>query len=122
MKIGELSKQSGFTKDTIRYYQSINIFNGLVEKDENGYRNFSPNALEVLNLIKQGKEYGFTLREMQGLLEMLDGALPDKLTYVEDSLLKRIEKNENEIQQLKEYNKNLKKLHLMVKDCWINCK
>lgn len=122
MKIGELSKQSGFTKDTIRYYQSINMFNGLVEKDENGYRNFSPNALEVLNLIKQGKEYGFTLREMQGLLEMLDDALPDKLTYVEDSLLKRIEKNENEIQQLKEYNKNLKKLHLMVKDCWINCK
>ena len=121
MRIGELSKQSGFSKDTIRYYQSINLFDGLVEKDDNGYRNFSPNALQVLNLVKESKKYGFTLREMQGLLEILDGALPDKLDYVEGSLLKRIEKNEKEIKQLKDYNKNLKKLHSMVKDCRVNC-
>ena len=121
MRIGELSKQSGFSKDTIRYYQTLNLFDGLVEKDGNGYRNFSEEALGVLNLVKESKKYGFTLKEMQGLLEMLDGALPDKLNYVENNLLKRIEKNEKEIQQLKEYNRNLKKLHLMVKDCRVNC-
>ena len=121
MRIGELSKQSGFSKDTIRYYQSINLFDGLVEKDENGYRNFSPNALGVLNLVKESKRYGFTLKEMQGLLEMLDGALPDKLNYAENTLLKRIEKNEKEILQLQTYNRNLKNLHLMVKDCRVNC-
>lgn len=121
MRIGELSKQSGFSKDTIRYYQSINLFEGLVKKDENGYRNFSPDALGVLNLVKESKKYGFTLKEMQGLLKMLEGALPEKLNYVENSLLSRIEKNEKEIQQLKTYNENLKKLHLMVKDCWVNC-
>ena len=121
MRIGELSKQSGFSKDTIRYYQTLNLFDGLVEKDENGYRNFSTDALGVLNLVKESKKYGFTLKEMQGLLEMLDGALPDKLNYVENNLLKRIEKNKKEIQQLKMYNRNLKKLHLMVKDCRVNC-
>ena len=121
MRIRELSKQSGFSKDTIRYYQSIHLFDGMVKKDENGYRNFSPNALGVLNLVKESKKYGFTLKEMQGLLEMIDGALPDKLNYAESTLLQRIEKNKKEIEQLKVYNRNLKKLHLMVKDCRVNC-
>lgn len=121
MRIGELSKQSGFTKDTIRYYERIKLLDGVVEKDENGYRNFSPEALEILKLVKESKSYGFTLKEMMGLLEMLDGPLVKRLTYVEASLTERIKKNEKEIKQLEVYNKKLKKLHVMVKDCWMNC-
>ncbi len=75
MLIGEVAKQTGFSKDCIRYYEKI----GLLEKDdqireENNYRIFSNAVISKLQLIKKVKTLGFTLAEIKDffLLEKHD--------------------------------------------------
>jgi len=71
MYIGELSKQTGFSKDTIRWYEKI----GLIQLDkqsrgENNYRNYTPKILARLIIIKQLKLLGFTLKDIETLLKL----------------------------------------------------
>ncbi len=67
MKIGELSKQTGVSIDTIRYYEQ----RGLVPpaaRTQSGYRQYSANDITRLKFIVQAKELGFTLEEIGQLL------------------------------------------------------
>jgi DNA-binding transcriptional MerR regulator len=66
MLIGEVSKQTGLSRDTIRYYEK----SGLLKRDkkarrENYYKEYSDLDLKVLFLIQLMKEYGFTLNEIR---------------------------------------------------------
>jgi MerR family transcriptional regulator, copper efflux regulator len=70
MLIGELSKQTGLTKDTIRFYEKL----GLIRADERQagtriYKEYSPETVELLKMILQGKSLGFTLNEMLELIK-----------------------------------------------------
>lgn len=71
MLIGELVKKSGLTKDTIRYYEKIGIFNHRVvqRNPTNGYKNYSQEILEVVKMLKIGKQHGCTLSEIKELIE-----------------------------------------------------
>ncbi len=73
MLIGELSKASGLSRDTIRFYEK----NGLIavgkkERRFNNYKEYSEETLKRLLSIKQLKGFGFTLNEIAYLLDMLD--------------------------------------------------
>ena len=73
MLIGELSKASGLSRDTIRFYEK----NGLIavskkERRFNNYKEYSEETLKRLLSIKQLKGFGFTLNEIADLLDMLD--------------------------------------------------
>ena len=73
MLIGELSKVSGLSRDTIRFYEK----NGLIavgkkERRFNNYKEYSEETLKRLLSIKQLKGFGFTLNEIADLLDMLD--------------------------------------------------
>ncbi|MBN4081065.1 MerR family transcriptional regulator [Caldithrix abyssi] len=68
MLIGQLAKKSGFTRDTIRYYEKF----GLVRPDsrsESNYRGYGPETLSVLRFIKKTKELGFTLAEIKEMIK-----------------------------------------------------
>jgi len=69
MKIGVLSKQSGVSIDTIRYYEQ----RGLVpeaRRTASGYRQYSAGDVSRLRFIVQTKELGFTLEETGQLLAL----------------------------------------------------
>ena len=71
MYIGELSKQTGFSKDTIRWYEKIGLIQ--LEKNsrsENNYREYSPEIISRLLTIKQLKGFGFTLKDIATLLNL----------------------------------------------------
>lgn len=95
MLIGELSKRSGLSRDTIRYYEKMRL---LVVGDRvagNDYKNYGRGDLERLRHIQQLKAVGFTLREV-GNLMAADGSphpckeLPDQLAEKIESLGERI--------------------------------
>jgi MerR family Zn(II)-responsive transcriptional regulator of zntA len=71
MLIGELVKKSGLTKDTIRYYEKIGIFNSKVvqRNPKNGYKNYNEKILEVVKMLEIGKQHGCTLNEIKELVE-----------------------------------------------------
>ena len=65
MLIGELSKRTGFSHDTIRFYEK----KGLIamnkkERRENNYKEYPESVYNKLVLIKTVKELGFTLNEI----------------------------------------------------------
>jgi len=67
MKIGELSKETGVSIDTIRYYEQRRLIPQAV-RSEAGYRQYSPEDVRRLKFIVQAKELGFTLEETGQLL------------------------------------------------------
>ena len=70
MLIGELSKRTGLTKDTIRFYQKMGL---VITSDRQAgtrlYKEFNEEMMQRLLLINQAKALGFTLNEIRQLVE-----------------------------------------------------
>ena len=67
MKIGELSKKTGVSIDTVRYYEQRGLIPSAV-RTQSGYRQYSVSDITRLKFIVQAKELGFTLEEIGQLL------------------------------------------------------
>lgn len=100
MLIGELSKRSGLTKDTIRFYEK----QGLIPQARklrpfNNYKEYTEETLNRLLTIKKVKSFGFTLNESAELLDMveLNTATCDK---VADKVADKVEIIEQKIKEL----------------------
>lgn len=73
MRIGELSRRTALSRDTIRYYEK----RGLIQADPppsdfNNYKDYPEAAFRRLMLIKQSKAFGFSLKEIGELLDLMD--------------------------------------------------
>ncbi len=73
MLIGELAVKTGFSRDTIRFYEK----HGLIKvhrrsRRENNYKEYSEDILERLLTIKRVKEFGFTLNETSEILDLME--------------------------------------------------
>ncbi|MEO6315211.1 MAG: MerR family transcriptional regulator [Chitinophagaceae bacterium] len=76
MLIGELSKKSGLSRDTIRYYQKLELIPASGRQaDYSNYNNYTEAILKRLLAIRQIKEYGFTLKETHGMLALFEEGL-----------------------------------------------
>lgn len=69
MLIGQLSKRTGFSKDTIRYYEKI----GLIilpkrSRMDKSYKDYPEELVHILDTIRKYKDLGFTLEEIRELL------------------------------------------------------
>jgi len=120
MRIGELSKITSLSKDTIRYYQQLGLFDGVVIRGENNYREFSEEAIEILELIKESKGNGFTLRENKALLKIRHNKVK-KLALMEEFLAAKLIKNQQEIKRLKTQNDKLESLKFEIQKCREQC-
>lgn len=63
MKIGEIASKAGVTTSRIRFYEKRGIIPPAV-RDDNGYRDYSPDLIGQLNFIEQAQKLGFTLKEI----------------------------------------------------------
>ena len=100
MHIGELSKRSGFSRDTIRFYEKI----GLIKleddsRDKYHFKDYSERVLRRLLAIRKMKDYGFTLQETRGLFILFEeGALePARGRRYVERKIQRIDKQINEL-------------------------
>ncbi len=93
MKIGELAKRTGLTASSIRFYEKSGLILG-VERKENGYREYGPEALWMLEIIAGAQSAGFSLEEIRSLL-------PDsKKAWQHDELLDSLQRKVAEIELL----------------------
>ena len=69
MRIGELSKQTGFQVETLRFYEKQGLLSP-VSRSESGYREYNKASLRELQFIKQAKSVGFSLNEISELLTL----------------------------------------------------
>jgi DNA-binding transcriptional MerR regulator len=104
MRIGELSKRSGFTKDTIRFYEKLGLI-ALKKAGRNKYqfKDYPDAILKRLLAIRTIKDYGFTLQETLGILILSEeGVLqPERgIRYVQKKIA-RIEQQIAEMTTIK---------------------
>ncbi|WP_044874435.1 MerR family transcriptional regulator [Pseudomonas sp. LFM046] len=100
MRIGELAKLSGLAASRIRFYEASGLISS-VERKANGYRDYGPEAVWILEIIAGAQAAGFSLEEIRHLLpvgqnnwqhgELLD-SLKRKVAEIE-VLQKRLEQN-----------------------------
>lgn len=69
MQIGEVAAAAGVNIQTLRYYER----RGLLPKPrrrDSGYREYDPETARLVRFIKRAQELGFTLREIEDLIEL----------------------------------------------------
>lgn len=67
--IGRLAKAVGVNVQTVRYYERLNLL-GPAGRKPSGYRLYGLDEERRLRFIKNAQALGFTLREIQGLLNL----------------------------------------------------
>ena len=70
--IGALSARAGVHIETVRYYERIGIM-PKPPRTEGGHRIYDSDHLKRLAFIRRARELGFSLDEVRGLLELVDG-------------------------------------------------
>jgi MerR family transcriptional regulator, copper efflux regulator len=120
MLINELSKISGVSAHTIRYYEKYGLIKGTRNESitSNNYFHYSDDDAYKLNLIKEAKSIGFTLNEIKEILDAWFNkqfSIENKIAILDEKQLQIDAK----IKQLKEVKKMIAHLksEVLEKDC-----
>jgi MerR family copper efflux transcriptional regulator len=76
LTIGALARAAGVKVETIRYYERRGLLRQ-PERPESGYRRYPPDAVKRVRFIKSAQKLGFSLREIQELLDLGSGPRSD---------------------------------------------
>lgn len=72
LKRAELADRTGCNLETIRYYEKIGLLKE-PPRDANSYRIYDNAHVRRLRFILRGRELGFSIEDIRGLLELVDG-------------------------------------------------
>ena len=102
MLIGELSRETGFSRDTIRYYEKIGLL-ALPRKARraNNYKEYTAVLSARLRAIRELKNIGYTLHEIQQLIEAYETGQLD-CEAGKEQLLEKVRLIDKQIRQLQE--------------------
>lgn len=123
MKIGELSRKTGLSIDSIRFYEKSGLIK-VPRRTESGYREFGQESFEALLFISHCRSLDIPLTEIKKLLTVRAGSAKscrDANNVIDNQILKLRER----IKELKALEKNLSELRsvcnqeLDPKDCKI---
>ncbi len=111
MLINELSKKTGISIHTIRFYENLGLIKGIADENikTNNYKNYDDGAVERLEIIIDAKEVGFTLAEIRKLLDSWYGSTSSRAEQVE-MFKAKIEEIEGKIRHFKQVKKRLEKV------------
>lgn len=112
LTVGKLADLAGVSANAVRFYEREGLMK-VPAKTDSGYRLYGLEAVERLRFIKQAQHCGFTLSEIQALLQLRDEAS----SCCKDVRSKVIEKKlelEARIKAMKAMSKALDKL---IADC-----
>jgi MerR family mercuric resistance operon transcriptional regulator len=109
---GALASRSGVNGETIRFYET----KGLIpnpRRSAGGHRIYDQSHLKRLSFIRKTRELGFTIREVRGLLDLVDS---DEYTCAEvrDQTIVHLRDVE---QKLRDLQKMRRTLNSMVSKC-----
>jgi len=71
MKSGQLARECGVSTDTLRHYEQIGVL-PRPKRTASGYRQYPPEAVQRVRLVRRALEIGFTLEELARILKVRD--------------------------------------------------
>lgn len=120
MLINELSKRTGITVHTIRFYEKSGLIKGKRNESvtSNNYYHYDDETVEKLELIRYAKSVGFTIQEIS---QLIDAWFDKRLSQSEKIkvLDEKLQFIEQQIQQLVEMKEMIHqfKLDVLENDC-----
>ena len=112
LTIGQLAKAAGVNVQTVRFYEREGILKPQTRLDS-GYRVYNEDSLKRLHFIRQAKDLGFSLDEIQGLLNLRVRSV-DRCNQVRSKAEQKLKDVQQKITHLKKLERTLKSL---VSDC-----
>src|SRR3546814_18722859 len=107
MLIGELSEKTGFSRDTIRFYEKQGLIQlGRRQRRDNNYKEYPEEVFKRLVAIKHIKHLGFTLKEAANLLDMMEEN-EATCSNVSGFILQKVDLLETKIRELTALRKQL---------------
>lgn len=108
MRTGQLAARAGVNLQTVRYYERRGL---LAEppRRESGYREYGLESVQTLRFIKRAQELGFTLKEVEQLLNLASGG-PEACDAAQDLANHRIADLEGRIADLQAMRDSLARL------------
>ncbi|MFI6213263.1 MerR family DNA-binding protein [Nocardia brasiliensis] len=76
MRTGELAARAGVNAQTLRYYERRGLL-ARPPRSPSGYRSYPDGAVETVRFVKRAQELGFSLDEIEELLDLADGGPDD---------------------------------------------
>lgn len=110
--IGQIAKEACVNVQTIRFYERRGILRP-VRRAESGYRKYDKDSLKRLRFIRQAKELGFSLREIQSLLGLRFRSV-ETCDRVRAKAFEKLEEIQKKITKLRSLEKTMKEL---ISDC-----
>jgi DNA-binding transcriptional MerR regulator len=105
-RIGELSAQSGLSRDALRYYERLGLMPRAL-RTTGGFRLYLPDTLDRIRFIKQAQLHGLTLREIRELLGFQDRRGRERCRQVRSLLIRKLSDVDARLQQLQDFRRTL---------------
>lgn len=105
--IGSLSRQTGVSIRTIRFYEEAGLLSPS-DRRASGYRVYSKQDVERLRFIQQAKRFGLTLKEIRSIMQRSRRGLEPCCDLVRDLFTRKIEDFEKKIAELTTVQNQLK--------------
>ena len=98
MLLNEIINEVGMTKRAVKYYEEKGLLS--VDKDSNGYHNYSAQNVETLKKISEYRKLGIGIKDIQSLLESDDQSI---LLRIYQEKLKEKILQDSELETLKQF-------------------
>lgn len=112
MSRGKLAKYSGVNSETIRYYEKIALM-PVPDRSEGGHRVYTDSDYQRLCFIRRCRELGFSLRDIEGMLYLVDG------NEVSCSVVK--EMADARLKDITSKVSDLKRMEITLREISVNC-
>ena len=115
LSIGDMSKLTNVSIQTLRYYDKINLFKPEYTNPDNQYRYYSVKQIFYLDIIKYLKHIGTPLKEIHSMTKLPPESMFEFLDKQELTIEEEIKKLQN-IQQLLNHRKSQLREQLFLKN------
>ena len=72
MRIGELSKRSGFSRDAIRFYERSGLFKANTREGDNNYKSYPESAVFALDVVRDAQAAGMSIDDLTIFMKQLE--------------------------------------------------
>ena len=98
MRIGEVAAQAGVNIQTLRFYERRGLLRQ-PRRTASSYRDYTAETVRIVQFIKRYQHFGFSLKEIKGILELLATGSPQTLNRRSD-IRNKIRALDEQIQSL----------------------
>jgi DNA-binding transcriptional MerR regulator len=104
MRSSELARECGVSTDTLRHYERVSVL-PKPKRTQSGYRQYPPESVKRVRMVRRALEIGFTLEELSKILRVRDsgGAPCREVRALAESKLEQLMQKIEELADLRDH-------------------